>query len=75
MHECIAKKGFTLYGGRMVELKRNFKKPLKCLVVGMVGVWEARGKTFSSSYLAFLPEAQVSKCRLCTASASHLPSF
>lgn len=51
---ALLRTGFTLYGGRVVELKRNFKKPPKCLVVGTVGVWEARGKTFSSSSLVFL---------------------
>lgn len=37
----LLRSGFALYGGRMVELKWNFKKPLKCLVAGTVGVWKS----------------------------------
>lgn len=42
---------------------------------GHGSVWGARERLFSSSSLAFLPKAQVSSRLLCTASASHLPSF
>lgn len=43
---ALLKGGFILYGGRMVALKWNFKKPLKCLVVGMAVSGEP-GKDFS----------------------------